>query len=56
MAKLYVVGFGPGGYEDMTHRAVSAIEAADVVMGYTTYIEMLEPYFKNKKFFQYPND
>lgn len=54
MAKLYVVGFGPGGYEDMTHRAVAAIEAADVVMGYTTYIHMLEPYFKDKNFFSTP--
>ena len=28
MAKLYVVGFGPGGKEDMTFRAAQAIEAA----------------------------
>ena len=54
MAKLYVVGFGPGGYDYMTHGAAQAIEAADVVMGYTTYIEMLKDIFPHKSFVSTP--
>lgn len=45
MAKLYVVGFGPGGYEHMTVRAVEAIKNAQLVTGYTTYVEMLKENF-----------
>ena len=33
MGKLYVVGFGPGGYEDMTQKAADVIKKADVVTG-----------------------
>ena len=39
MGKLYVVGFGPGGYEHMTSKAIDVIEKADVVTGYTTYVK-----------------
>lgn len=46
--KLTVVGFGPGGKEDMTLRAVKAIEDADIVTGYTTYVNLLKEYFPDK--------
>ena len=49
MAKIFVVGIGPGGYEDMTPRARKAIEAADVVIGYSTYIKLIERYFPGKE-------
>ena len=29
MGKLYVVGFGPGGYEHMTAKCIQVIEKAD---------------------------
>jgi precorrin-3B C17-methyltransferase len=48
--KLFVVGFGPGSKEDMTLRAVKAIEEADVVIGYTTYTDILKEYFPKKEF------
>lgn len=48
--KLTVVGFGPGGKEDMTLRAVHAIEDADVVTGYTTYVNLLKPIFPDKEY------
>ena len=35
MGVLKVVGFGPGSKDDMSIRAVKAIEDADLVMGYT---------------------
>ena len=42
MGKLYVVGFGPGGYEHMTEKAIEVIKNADVVTGYTTYVNILK--------------
>jgi precorrin-3B methylase len=39
---LYVVGIGPGSEADMTIRARAAIEQADTVVGYTTYIKLVE--------------
>jgi len=44
------VGFGPGNKEDMTLRAVSAIEEADRIIGYTTYTELLREYFPGKEY------
>lgn len=54
MGKLYVVGFGPGGKEHMTLKAVDVIENADVVTGYTTYIDILKEYFPNKNYITTP--
>jgi len=50
MGRLCVVGFGPGSKEDMTLRAIMAIEDADLVIGYTTYIDLLKEYFPDKKY------
>ncbi len=47
---LYVVGFGPGGKEHMTFKAAEVIENADVVTGYTTYIDILKEYFPDKNY------
>lgn len=54
MAKLYVVGFGPGGYEHMTVRAVDVIKSADIVTGYTTYVNMLKEFFPDKQYLSTP--
>lgn len=54
MGKLYVVGFGPGGYEHMTAKCIDVIEKADVVTGYTTYVNILKEYFPNKKYLATP--
>jgi precorrin-3B C17-methyltransferase len=48
--KLHVVGFGPGGREHMTFKAAEVIENADVVTGYTTYVNMIKPYFPDKTY------
>ena len=48
--RLTVVGFGPGGKEDMTLRAVHAIESADIVTGYTTYVKLLQEFFPDKEY------
>ncbi len=38
---LFIVGIGPGGRAHLTQRAAEAIASADVVVGYTKYIELL---------------
>ena len=48
--RLHVVGFGPGGKEHMTFKAAEVIENADVVTGYTTYVNMIKPYFPDKTY------
>ena len=47
--KLYVVGFGPGSPEHMTAKAERAIKEADVVTGYTVYIDMIKDHFPSDK-------
>ena len=54
MGKLYVVGFGPGGKDHMTLKAVDVIENADVVTGYTTYVDIIKEYFPNKNYIATP--
>ena len=39
---IWVVGIGPGSRSMMTQEAISAILAADVVVGYTTYINIVK--------------
>ena len=49
MGKLYAVGFGPGGYEHMTAKAIDVIKNADIITGYTTYVEMLKEVFPRER-------
>ena len=48
--KLHVVGFGPGGREHMTFKASEVIENADIIIGYTAYVNMIKPYFPDKDY------
>lgn len=43
-----MVGIGPGEYEQMTIKAIKALEESDVIIGYTVYVELIEKYFKDK--------
>ena len=49
MGKIFVVGIGPGGLDEMTPKARSAIEAAEVVAGYNTYVRLVEKILGGKK-------
>lgn len=40
--KLYVIGIGPGGEEQMTLRAVRALEQCDCVAGYGLYLDLID--------------
>ena len=48
MAKITVIGIGPGSLLDMTPRARAAIEHAQVVAGYHTYIKLIQPLLGGK--------
>ena len=49
MGKLYVIGIGPGGLEHMTLKAKEALEKSEVIVGYTKYIDFIEPLIKDKE-------
>ncbi len=40
--KIFVVGFGPGDREHITKRAVDALQQSDHIMGYKTYVELIQ--------------
>jgi len=50
MTKLTVAGIGPGNTETMTIACRAALTEADVIIGYTGYIELLRPIFPDKDF------
>lgn len=47
--KILLVGFGPGSAEHMTYRARAAIAEADVVIGYSTYIKLVQDLLDGKE-------
>ena len=50
MSVLHCVGIGPGGASDMTVRAREALSAAEVIVGYTTYINLVRDDFPQAAF------
>jgi precorrin-3B C17-methyltransferase len=50
--KIYVVGFGPGSHDHLTFRAKEAISEAEIVIGYTTYIELVRDLIDGKEVIQ----
>ena len=54
MSKIYVVGIGPGEYEQMTLKAIHALEASDVIIGYTVYVDLVREHFAGKEFMTTP--
>lgn len=54
MGKVYVVGIGPGGAEFMTAQARAAMERAEVLCGYTVYLNLVRPLFPDKEVYTTP--
>ncbi len=46
---LFLVGIGPGSLEEMTVRAKNILQAADTVIGYTTYLRLIDPLLDGKE-------
>tara|TARA_Y100000780_G_scaffold232465_1_gene264258 strand:- start:3045 stop:3818 length:774 start_codon:yes stop_codon:yes gene_type:complete len=51
--KLYIVGIGPGYEEHMTPRAKKCIEESEVIIGYSTYIALVQHLIKDKEIHEY---
>ena len=47
--KVTVIGLGPGGGADLTSRARAALEACDLIVGYTAYIDLVRADFPQKE-------
>lgn len=54
MNKIYVVGIGPGEYEQMTIRAERTLRECDVIIGYTVYVDLVKEHFPDKEFMTTP--
>lgn len=50
-AKLWVVGIGPGNAQYLTAQAQSALQNAQVLCGYTVYLDLLRPRYPDKEFY-----
>lgn len=51
---LWIVGFGPGSEKGMTKEAYEALAACDCLVGYGSYIRLLQPLFPEKIFYESP--
>jgi precorrin-3B C17-methyltransferase len=51
--KLFVVGVGPGSHEHMTYRAREVIEESEVIIGYDTYVSLVEDLIAKKEVYRY---
>lgn len=54
MSKVFVVGIGPGSAQGMTLASDAAIRQADILVGYTRYIELVAPLYPGKPTFATP--
>lgn len=54
MGSITVIGIGPGKKEYMTQEAIDALKDSDLIVGYTTYINILDEEFKNKEILSTP--
>lgn len=52
--KLYVVGLGPGSEKLLTGQARRALAEADVLCGYTVYVEMIQSQYPDKETYTTP--
>ncbi len=51
--RLYIVGVGPGHNDHMTYSAKKAIERSDTIVGYTTYVKLVENLIQDKDVYSY---
>lgn len=49
MRKVYVVGLGPGEEQYLTGEARAALDAAEVLCGYTVYVDLVAPLYPGKE-------
>ena len=49
-----MVGIGPGAYDQMTGKAIQALQDSDVIIGYTVYVDLVKDHFSDKTFMTTP--
>lgn len=54
MTKLFVVGIGPGDYENMTIKADRVLQACDIIIGYHVYVDLVKERYPGKEFMTTP--
>ena len=54
MNNVFVVGLGPGGEAYLTGQARAALVSAEVLCGYTVYVDLVKPLFPDKETFTTP--
>ncbi len=47
---IHIIGIGPGKEEYLTGQAKNAIEASELIVGYTVYTDLLKPYYPDKQY------
>lgn len=52
--KIYVVGLGPGEWNQMTQRAMDVLEECDVITGYDVYVDLIRERFQHKNLISTP--
>ena len=51
--KLFIVGVGPGHHDHMTFRAKQVIEQSDTIVGYETYVNIVQDLIGGKDVYRY---
>ncbi len=51
--KLYIVGVGPGNHNHMTFRAKEVIVESDTIVGYETYVNLVQDLIEGKTVYRY---
>ena len=51
--KLYIVGVGPGHHDHMTFRAKQVIGESDTIVGYETYVNLVQDLIEGKTVYRY---
>lgn len=54
MNKIYVIGIGPGDYDNMTIKADKILRKCDVIAGYQVYVELVKEHYPDKEFLTTP--
>lgn len=49
MGLINVVGTGPGSVDNITPEAVKCIQDSEIIIGYSTYLDLITPYLDGKK-------
>ena len=52
--KLYIVGIGPGNYENMTVRADRALGESQAIVGYPVYVDLVKDRYPDKEYLSTP--